>query len=218
MIKEAKLSQQKINKTIASTEALLREYQSLSRALEQTNINLLHQQQIHSRQQTTLIDYEGQLSQVSQTENSLIPMLLEMIDWIDTQVNNDLPFHQHKRLARIAALKEKAFNPEIPISHLYHSVLEAFQIENEFGYSIESYQQEIIIDNKEVEAQILRVGRIGMYFLSLDQQSAGYWSQQKQSWLLASPALLENVAQGIKVAKKQLPPSLLTLTVEADGN
>lgn len=217
MISDSKESQNRINQTIAETERLQREHKSVSKDLKETNINLLHQEKVHTLQLSKLQELEIQLSQISKTENSLVPMILDLIDWLDNHVNKDLPFYINERLDRIEMLKQNAINPDISISQLYHSVLEAYQIENEYGYSIDTYKHTIEINNKEIETQILRIGRTALYYLSFDATHGGYWSTKEQRWKPVETPILKEISQGIKIANKQIPPSLLTLPLEVLG-
>lgn len=218
MTEESKQSQLRINQSIAEREALEREYKALSEVLEETNINLLHQKSVHSVQQSKIKQLNAELSEISNTENSLIPMILNLIDWLDQHVKSDLPFYSNERLERIEQLKINAVNPDMSISQLYHSVLEAYQIENEYGYSIDTYKHKINLNEKEIEAQLLRVGRIALYYLSLDASHGGYWSLSNKQWKTVDASALKQISQGIKVASKQTPPSLLALPLEVMGN
>ena len=218
MLKESKRSQSRIDKTIADTQSLQQEYNIVSSALQETNINLLHKKKQHTIQLAQIDDLKAQLAKISTTENSLIPMLLELIDWLEQHLSNDLPFHLQERQSRIKQLKENALNPDYSISQLYHSVLEAYQLENEYGYSIDTYKQKIKLETGELESQILRVGRVGLYYLSLDTTHGGYWSQQNKQWIRVEKSKTKQIAHGIKVANKQAPPSLFTLPIEVAGN
>jgi hypothetical protein len=217
MINESNLSQERIDQSISQTLSLQKEFRAISNALKETNINLAHKRKVHSLQLEKIEDLEVQLSEISNTENSLMPMLLDLIDWLEIHVNNDIPFDSKERLNRIEQLKRNSIDPEISISHLYHAVLEAYQIENEYGYSIDTYKHRIELTEGAVEVQILRIGRIGLYYLSLDSTHGGHWNSLEKNWINADPQTLKQIAQGIKIAKKQAPSSLLTLPIEIQG-
>jgi Protein of unknown function (DUF3450) len=213
LIINGRQSQQKVDVTIAETTKLKQEYKRLSKALEQVNINLRHQTQIHQAQLKKLQSIDEQFSKLSLTENSIIPQLFEMLTWLEQHINSDLPFHLQQRLESITQLKEKLSDPLLPLEEQYRSVLDIYQLESEYGYSIDSYQGEINIKGQHLQAQILRIGRIGMYFLSLDEQFGGLWNKHDQQWEVLEQSKLSDVRQAILIAKKQTPPRLINLPV-----
>ena len=214
MISESRASQTQVDRSISETEILRREYEQTSEMLKQANINIAYQKNLHKQQVKHLEAIQQQLGEISSTENSLIPMLLDLIDWLDRRVANDLPFHTAQRAKRITELKRAAVSPDTSLSQLYHLVLEAYQIENEYGYNIETYKEQIPLANSTLEAQILRIGRTAMYYLSLDSKHGGYWNMQAKEWQTLDSSLVKQIAHGIGIAKKQLPPSLLILPID----
>lgn len=211
MITEGQKSQAFIDKTLDETNSLDAEFKQLSRSLEQININLAHQKQIHQQQEEQIISLASQLDEVSNTENSIVPLMLKMIDWLDEHVESDIPFHLDERRRRISKIKQNILSPDLPLADIYRSVLEAYQIENDFGYNIESYQQSIELNGQILESQILRIGRVGLYYLSFDGTQGGFWDKQAQQWKSANSATLHDIQQGMLIAKKQLPHKLLAL-------
>tara|TARA_R110001599_G_scaffold113681_1_gene279000 strand:+ start:479 stop:1285 length:807 start_codon:yes stop_codon:yes gene_type:complete len=217
MITEGQSSQHLIDKTIDETNALNNEFKRLSNSLEQININLSHQQQLHQQQVKQISSLENQLADVSNTEDAIIPLMLKMIDWLDMNIDADLPFHLDERNKRIESLKKNIFSPDLPLADIYRSVLDAYQVESEFGYNIESYHQSIELNGQIIESQILRVGRVGLYYLTLDGLQGGFWDKQTKQWQAVKGDSLSEINQGILIAKKQLPHNLLALPLSVGG-
>ena len=213
MHQEGKRSQQKINNTLDQSEVLLEEHKKLSLALEQLNINFSHSQKIRQQQDIHKASLKDQLLQVSKTENNIIPLLLSMIDWLELTIQKDLPFHLTERNARLTTLKQTLLSPEIELAEQYRQVLDTYQIESEFGYTIESYQESIQVNGQAIRVDLLRVGRVGLYFQRLDGLAGGFWNKSLQRWNEIDPENLKDIQQGILIAKKQRPHSLLTLPV-----
>ena len=211
MLSEGQASQQRINQSIDETQSLESEFRQVANSLEQININLSHQQQVYQQQQAQIASLSAQLDAVSDTEDSLVPLMLKMLDWLELHIEADLPFHLTERKKRIAKLKANILSPSMPLAEIYRSLLDAYQIENEFAYNIESYQQSIQLNAQPIESQILRIGRIGLYYLTLDGTHGGFWDRQTGQWQAADPATLKAIELGILIAKKQRPHSLLAL-------
>lgn len=211
LISEEQLSQQRIDQTLSASATLDQEFVQLSKALEQININLRHQQQIQKQQAQQLVSLTRQLDSVATTENSLIPMMLNMIEWLEEQIETGLPFHLTERRNRVAELKRAVLSPELSLAEIYQSVLDAYEVEREFGYSIETYQQNIDFNGQSIDSRILRIGRVGLYYLTLDKAHGGVWNQQAQQWQTADAKALREIQEGILIARKQQPHRLLSL-------
>mgnify|MGYP000211515225 CR=1 FL=1 len=201
----------------SATQQLLAEFQTLNKELDQLKINQAHLQQTQAQQTLSMHSLKKQLNTVETTEKSIIPHLLSMIDWLDTFIAQDAPFHTQERQQRIDYLKTSIVDPNTSLPERYRRVLEAYQIESEYGYTIEAYPQTITLTNTALHVKLLRVGRIGLYFQSEDGQHSGYWDHKQGIWHNASadPAIdiADEIKQGLLIAQKQRPHSLLSLPV-----
>jgi hypothetical protein len=223
-VKEAALMQQQgansqeiILSSQNTTQKLLAEFQALNKELDQLKINQAHLQQTQIQQSLSLQSLTKQLNAVAATEKSIIPHLLSMIDWLDNFIVEDIPFHSKERQQRISYLKTSIIDPKTTLPERYRRVLEAYQIESEYGYTIETYPQTISLSNTPLHVKLLRIGRIGLYFQSEDGQLSGYWDHKKGAWHNAStdPSIniQDEIKQGLLIAQKQRPHSLLSLPV-----
>jgi hypothetical protein len=79
---------------------------------------------------------------------------------------------------------------------------------------IEAYQAELSSNGDKRTVDFLRIGRTSLYYLTLDGREAGIWDAASQSWQTLPDSYLQAVADGLKVARKQLPPDLLVLPVQ----
>ena len=140
-----------------------------------------------------------------------------MIDWLDSFIAQDLPFHTKEREQRVSYLKTSIVDPKTSLPERYRRVLEAYQIESEYGYTIEAYPQTIELTNRSLHVKLLRIGRIGLYFQSEDGEHSGYWDEKQSTWKTSSTDPTTDIAneikQGLLIAQKQRPHSLLSLPV-----
>ena len=155
-----------------------------------------------------------QLAEVDKTESAIIPTLFSMIDWLELQLANDLTFRQEERQARLDTLKKNMIDPTLSLTERYRQVLDTYQTESEYGYTIEATKTEIQWKQQTRQVNVLRIGRIGLYFESLDGQSAGHWDQATKTWQPVDKDTLSQIHQGILIAKKQRPHTLLALPVQ----
>ena len=61
----------------------------------------------------------------------------------------------------------------------------------------------------------IRIGRVSLYYLTLDGLEAGIWNDKQ--WQRLDDKYRQSIEQGLKVAKKQLPPDLLVLPTQVAG-
>jgi hypothetical protein len=103
---------------------------------------------------------------------------------------------------------------DVTLSEKYRRIMEAYQVETEYGRTIEAYQADLNQGEDNRTVDFLRIGRVSLYYLTLDGMEAGIWDADSETWQQLPDDYLQPVADGLKVARKQLPPDLLTLPVK----
>jgi hypothetical protein len=61
----------------------------------------------------------------------------------------------------------------------------------------------------------VHLGRVALYYQSLDGAETGHWNQEKNSWEELSVRYSAPVRQAIRIAREQSAPQLLSLPVPA---
>ena len=51
--------------------------------------------------------------------------------------------------------------------------------------------------------------------MSLDESEAGVWSQEKRGWVPVDPNLRSAIRSGLRIARRQMAPDLITLPLLA---
>jgi hypothetical protein len=92
--------------------------------------------------------------------------------------------------------------------------MEAFQIENDYGSTIEDYKQSLTLDGATRAFNMLRVGRVGLYFQSDDTKLTGRWNNSTRAWEIDNSARNE-VRKGLRVARQLIAPELIIVPVSA---
>jgi len=93
--------------------------------------------------------------------------------------------------------------------------MEAYQIENEYGRTIEAYRDTIEIDGRETTVDFLRFGRIALVYQSLDQTMSGVWDQKNRTWKVLDDSYRSAIRDGLRIARKQSAPDLIRLPLPA---
>lgn len=210
----AQQSQQRIDELADGTTDMVAEYREV---LQQTQSLKAYNDQLEtlvSSQRSELTSIAEQLKNIETTQRDIVPLMTQMIDVLEQFVALDLPFLQEERTNRIVALKTMMGRADVSLSEKYRRIMEAYQVETEYGRTIEAYQAELPTNGDKRTVDFLRIGRTSLYYLTLDGREAGIWDAAIQSWQTLPDSYLQAVADGLKVARKQLPPDLLVLPVQ----
>jgi hypothetical protein len=135
-----------------------------------------------------------------------------MIDALDDFVELDVPFLADERHERLKGLRELMSRSDVTDAERYRRIMEAYQVENEYGRTIEAYQGELELDGSTRHVEFLRVGRVAFLYQTLDGSETGVWDHRGGSWTPA-PESRSAVRTGIRIAHKQTAPDLLRLPV-----
>jgi len=212
----AQKSQQQIDNLSDETTQMLAEYRE---TLRQTDSLRAYNDQLNKlviSQKAELESIDLQLRNIETTQRDIVPLMLSMIDTMVQFVELDVPFLPEERQQRVQQLQTLMERADVTLAEKYRRILEAYQVETEYGRTIEAYQGELTLDESSRTVDFLRIGRVSLYYLTLDGLEAGIWNQQQ--WTKLDDSYRQNISQALKVAKKQLPPDLLVLpvrTVEA---
>ena len=136
-----------------------------------------------------------------------------MIPALPLALNGDR--HLDERRQRIAQLRELLHQPDASLADKYRRVMEAYQIETDYGRTLEAYRATLATGTGERSVDFLRIGRMVLLYRSLDGADAGVWDPRAQSWQILPQQYQSALKQGFRVARKQTTPELLVLPVQA---
>jgi predicted RNase H-like nuclease (RuvC/YqgF family) len=203
----SRTSQQKINGLDDQTKQMLDRYRAATWQAQQLNVYAQQLEEIASQQDKEKISLQRQLGEMDNTEREITPLMLRMLDSLQKFVEQDLPFLKQERQERIAALKRQMADPEANTSEKYKRILEAFQIEADYGRTLGVERAEV--DGKV--ADVLHVGRTALFYLSIDGDAAGRWDATGGKWQKLDRGYVKSVRQGMRIAREQTAADLLTL-------
>lgn len=211
---EAGASQERVNQLDDETQRLLVRYRTAVGEAE--SINSYSDQlrlQIQS-QEEDIASIERQLAEVETTAREVMPLTQKMLDTLAEFVDLDMPILIEERRKRIAGLRDIMNRADISLSEKYRRVIEAYQIEMEYGRTLEAYHGEIGEGDDARTVQFLRIGRVVLMYQTLDEHETGYWDANSRSWVVDNdyrPAF----KRGLGVARKQSAPDLIVAPIPA---
>ena len=160
---------------------------------------------------------QNELQEIEVIRQSIVPLMVEMVEVLNQFVELDQPILTEERTARVEELGANLNRSDVEIAEKYRRVIEAYQIEAEYGQTIEVYEGSLAVGERELTVDLLRVGRVGLYYLSLDRQSGGLWDPQTAAWRSLNDEQLDAVDFAVRVARKQAPPNLVPLPLWTRG-
>ena len=215
---EGKASQVRVDRLSETTQGQLREYRLLQKqieGLETYNKQLSEQIQ---NQQALITKYDASISEVASIERQMTPLVVKMVKSLSDFIELDLPFHMTERRERLSTIEENLVAADINVAEKFRQIIEAYQIENEYGRKVDSYQDIAIIDGVGYEVDVLRVGRIALVSQSKDTTITAAWDNNTKSWQQLDNNVYRNaVREGLKMANKQAPIGMLVLPISAKG-
>lgn len=212
-IKAAQDSQVKVDQLDEQTKAIRDEYRQVLKAIENSKIYNQQLRDLIEGQKVEMAKIDEEVENIKDTTRKITPLMAKMKDSLTEFVTYDLPFFKDERAKRMKDLKELFVTSGVSVSEKYRKVLEAYLIESEYGQTLESYKDSVEIDGNKVSADFLKVGRIGLYYLTKDGKKGGIWNLQKQGWEELDSSQRVLVGKAVKMALKQASPSLLTVPV-----
>jgi hypothetical protein len=212
--KEAAASQDRINEIRDKTQDAASKYaQALaeSESMEKYNKQLAGQV---ADQDKELASIERQLVEIETTNREVQPLMQQMVDTLERFVALDVPFLLEERTNRVQSLQDLMPRADVAISEKYRRIIEAYQIELEYGRTLETYAGVLADDGGERTVDFVRLGRVSLMYQTLDGTETGYWNTQEKKWVVDN-SYAESVAEARRVAKKDGAPDLLKIPVPA---
>ncbi len=212
--KEAAASQAKIDQLADQTQDMVTKYrqaladtESLEKYNAQLALQVKSQGERMAQMKKQLVDIEG-------TQRDVLPLMQKMIDTLEQFVPLDVPFLIEERTKRVANLKQMMARADVSTSEKYRRILEAYQIEMEYGRTLEAYEGKLGEGDKARTVQFVRLGRVALLYQTPDGRETGYWDAGAKKWV-EDDDYAHDAREAIRVAKKQGAPDLLWAPIPA---
>lgn len=207
-------SQQKIDRSAEKTLVLRAEIEQLNEEVKNLQIYRNHLQSLVANQEQEMTSLEQQTEEIKRTRQGIVPLMYDMIEGLEEWVAKDKPIRLAARQERIEKLKELMPRADVSDAEKYRRILEAYQIELDYGNKLGTYQAQIALSSaQQVEAEVLYLGRLVLLARSLDGEQFWNWDAKQQSWQAFSDANKSDLNAAYQLAQQQIAPTLLNLPV-----
>jgi hypothetical protein len=208
--KMSAVSQEKIDATERKTDKIVNEWKAVSKQVE--GLKLYNEQKrIQIQAQLDLMEkLDDQLVQVVVMQRQIPPLAQRMLESLESFIQLDTPFRIEERQNRVDLVRASLAKPKVTASEQVRQVLEAYNIEAEYGRKIDTYESTL---SDGTVVNILVIGRIGMFYQTKDEQSSGRWNNETGSWDELPGSYRKPIRNGIRMAKKLAPTDMLMMPV-----
>ena len=215
--KSEKVSQTKIDSMDDDTSLIVNEYKTVSKQIEGLVVyNAQMRAQIQA-QEDRLKEIDKTMKEAQVMQRQIPPFTRRMLAGIETSIQLDLPFHLAERKERIAFAKAAIDNPTVSAAEGLRQVLEAFNVEMEYGRKMDSYKDTIAVDGQPREVNVLRVGRLALVYQTSDENVTGAWDNKTQQWVELGGSYRNPTRKGLRIANKLATVDMLELPVQNPG-
>lgn len=207
-----KISQDKIDKLSQQERELFLEYRNLLREIETLQTYNTQLQSVIKTQEEEIQNFDQQIIDIEVTQQRIMPLMAEMINSLNAFVLQDTPFLPQLRKSKKENLEQLLAKSNLTVSQKYRYIIEAYEIEMDYGRTIESYEGKLE-DGQSVT--FLRIGRTALYYITHNKERAGIYNTNTLQFEEVEKKFIKQIEIGVKIARKQLAPQLLKLPVVA---
>lgn len=205
--------QQQVEQLDARRQADFQEWRQIQREVLLLEAHNTRQQAWNQRLVEQIASLEEQLASLDTTREELEPLLTAMLERLSGFVAHDLPFRREERLHRIRELDSLLQRVDVSHAEKLRHLLHAYRTEVERGRFLDVSREFVQLQPEGPNERLilLRVGRIGLYYLSEDEQRAGYWSAEQGQWRPLGGRERQEILRGLALAEERGLPSFLNL-------
>ena len=200
---EGAKSQAKIDEVTEQTRDLLQQFKTVMKVVDGL--------QVYNQQ------HEESIDNVTVIERQIGPLIEKMIVNLEKFVELDIPFLITERRERIDFLKDTLDRADVSVAEKFSQVLQAYQVENTYGTTIEAYTDVIQLEGKSRQVDMLKWGRVSLVFQTPDAESTGVWNNETRAWVMLPDEFRTGVRDGLRIARKTQTADLVHLPVSAPG-
>jgi len=207
-------SQQRVDQLDDQTAALLNDYRANLKQLEAArryNASLNRNIDAQNREIARLTE---DIENVEGLQRAMQPLMEQMVVTFGDIVNADLPFLIEERSTRAARLQSILDDPNMSVAQRYRLIVEAYQIENEYGRTIGFKEGTIGEGDNALTGEFLQIGRIALIFKTPDDSVLRIWDKNQNAFVDLNRSYMQDVKFGLRMAKEQTAPNIMFVPVK----
>ncbi len=162
-----------------------------------------------------IADLEERKLEARKLRESLEPYLEEAVARLEAFIPEDLPFLLAEREQRVNFLKNTMNDYHIDLGEKLRRVYEALSVEATYGKMVTSSDETLSIDGAYTDLTVFRLGRLAMFYQTLDAEKIGMWSSQSGKWEPLSQDFSQAIRHALEMARRERTVQLIQLPLGA---
>ncbi len=210
---DGQASQERVDLLDDETDELTRTYRAALKQLASLREYNAKLENLIEAQKVEMVSIRQQIEDVTNVDRTIVPLMFRMIESLEKFVELDVPFLIDERRSRVQNLRALMDRSDANRAEKYRKILEAYEIENEYGRTVEAYEGQMDINGEERTVAFLRIGRVALIYQTLDADESGAWSQQAKGFVDLDGDFDSELRAALRIAKQQAAPDLLVVPV-----
>ncbi|VVS94528.1 DUF3450 family protein [Desulfoluna spongiiphila] len=156
---------------------------------------------------------DEEIAKASHLTEGLSPLIASETKRAARVVTHSLPFLKSERETRFSALAEWVKAPATKQAEKLERLLELFTIETQFGHTSEAWQEEIEVAGEPITVQLLKVGRLSLYYLTLDEKGCGVFNPKTGAFEPLPANCVTHLKKAVALAQRERSAELVSLPI-----
>jgi len=145
---------------------------------------------------------DAQLRQFKESidrHHALPDTLAAIVSRLDGFLAADLPFHMEERRGRVDGLKALVAEDSVTSAEKLRSVFEVLDAEAQYAGTVEVYRNNVNVGGETIAADVLRVGRVALFWRSADGTRVGEYDRAAGVWSELPTSNARDIARAIEM-------------------
>jgi hypothetical protein len=162
-------------------------------------------------------ELQRRLGEADRLEGSMQDTLMVIYHRLEDSVAESLPFLPEERSLRLAAVGDELVRPDLTSAEKLRRLLETLQVEAGYASSVEVYQDMIEIGNEQIHVDVLRIGRVALFWRTPDGDRVGNFDPASGRWNELPGGSKRRIGLAMEMAARMRPVALIDLPLGRIG-
>ncbi|MEN8210095.1 MAG: DUF3450 domain-containing protein [Thermodesulfobacteriota bacterium] len=162
-----------------------------------------------------IADLEAKKLEARILRENLEPYLDEVVARTEDFITKDMPFLDAERQQRLNFLHNTLNDYHLDLGEKLRRVLEALSVEATYGKMVTASEETFNIDGEDTQVTLFRLGRMAMYYQTIDGAKLGRWNAAVRKWEPMSKDFARDLRHAIEMARRERSVQLIQLPVGA---
>lgn len=210
-IEAAKQTQAELDGWAQERKDLERRFRAAQSAADWYGTQVAREQEKQAALDASIAELERRMVESTRLQAVIQDTLNVVLGRLENAVAGDLPFLAAERQDRLQNLRLTMAQPDVEPAEKLRHLLEALLIEAQYGNSVEVEPQTIVVDDRETHADILRIGRLALFWRSPDGKRVGTWDPATNAWVELPGKHNRVIGRAMEMAARTRPIDLVSL-------